>query len=430
MLSFLKENNILSKKQFGFTGGRSTVLQLLLVLEKWTKALDKGKSVDVIFCDFQKAFDTVPHRRLLEVLSHYGIQNEALKWIKDFLTDRKMEVFVNGKKSSKKDVTSGVPQGSVLGPLLFIIYINLLIDKCGEENLFLYADDLKVFKEVSTNDDIENLQQVLDKMYDWTCYSLLRFHPEKCITMRLTNTRSKGKELKEGLYNLNEVKLKKVSGEKDLGVYIDETLSFDDHISLIVKKGNSLLGMIRRSFLYLDKEIFKQLFVSIVRPHLEYAAPVWNPHLKKHITSIESVQRRGTKLIPGLKHLPYKERLKVLDLPTLQYRRYRGDMIETYKLTHDIYDIDNVLTMRMNCRASTAHLYSIKKDRFNKDIGKFYFKNRVADQWNNLPSNVVTAPTINTFKNRLDKIWKKKDIMFDSNVELFEITSSRRTKYM
>ena len=429
---YLSLNNFLSSKQFGFLGGKSTVLQLLTVINDLTKNLDNGCVTDVIFCDFQKAFDTVPHRRLLEVLSHYGIQGPILKWIEDFLSNRKMEVIIEGSKSSKFDVTSGVPQGSVLGPLLFIIYINLLVEKSKTENIYLYADDVKIFKEIHSEDDVESLQHTLDLMYDWTCYSLLKFHPEKCVTMRVNSSR-KSSEV-EGFYNMDGVKLKKVEIEKDLGVFIDEKLSFDTHINTVVKKANSLVGLLRRSFVYLDKDSFKQLFVAIVRPHLEYGAPVWNPYLKKHITLIERVQRRATKLIPGLSAKPYKERLKILRLPTLEYRRYRGDMIQAYKLTHGLYeDNNNLINLRINERinnATTAHPYTIKKERYAKDVRKYFFSNRICDQWNNLPANVVMSTSLNAFKNKLDKVWKKHDVMFDDEIDLHETTSARRTRYI
>ena len=177
--------------------------------------------------------------------------------------------------------------------------------------MYLYADDLKIFEEITSDEQMEMLQSKLDMIYDWTCYSLLRLHPEKCVRMRITSQRSPTNK-DEGFYNLDQRKLKTVEIEKDLGVHIDNKLQFEDHIHIIVKKANGLLGMIRRSFVHLDEIMFKQLYVSVVRPHLEYAAPVWNPHTKRMIILIENVQRRATKLLPSLKGLSYKERLKKL----------------------------------------------------------------------------------------------------------------------
>ena len=433
LFTYLKENKILSGKQYGFISGRSTVLQLLTVMDIWTESLDKGVEVDVIYFNFQKAFDTVPHRRLIETLSYYGIRGPVLTWISDFLTDRKLQVLVNGCKSTMYEVLSGVPQGSVLGPLLFIIYINMLIQKCETKNMFLYADDIKIFKEIRSEDDMQDLQALIDKMYDWTNYSLLRFHPEKCVTMRLTPTRNESKHQK-GMYNMDCTRLNEVTMEKDLGVYVDNKLSFHEHINIIVKKANGLVSLIRRTFVHLDQSMFKHVFTTIVRPHLEYAAPIWNPYLKKYITMIENVQRRATRQIPGLQQLSYKDRLKSLKLPTLEYRRYRGNMIQTYKIIHNIYDIDSksFLKARSNARSenkSTAHCFALAKGSFNKDQRKYCFTNRVCDQWNNLPLYVVTAPTINAFKNRLDKIWTCNDVMYDPDNDIDITTSARNTRY-
>ena len=336
-MGYLKTNSILADKQFGFLGGRCTILQLLITMDEWTEILDRGGAIDVIYCDFQKAFDTVAHNHLMDVLCHYGIKDPILSWIEDYLKNRKQQVSVDGSKSSLFDVSSGVPQGSVLGPLLFIIYINSMVMKAGYTNLLLYADDLKLYREIKTDEDVETLQTDLDKLYDLTQYSLLKFHPDKCVVMRLMSSRSK-KLRPNALYNMDERRLKAVSEEKDLGISFNDNLTFEKHINEKVNKANSLIGMVRRTFVHLDKDVFKILFISIVRPHLEYEAPIWNPYTKKLINQIENVQLRATKLIPGMHNLSYRERLEKLELPTLQYRRYRGDMIEVFKFSHDFYE--------------------------------------------------------------------------------------------
>ena len=185
MLNFLKYNGSLSNKQFGFRGGRSTVIQLLQIMDKWTEILDRGEVIDVVYCDFQKAFDTVQHKRLIEVFAYYGFTNPLLSWVKDFLTGGTQQVIVNGCISRKYEVTSGVPQGSVLGPVLFVIYINLLIEKSNSKNLYVYADYLQIFEEIKGAEDADGLQKEIDTLYDWTQYSLLKLHPGKCVVMRI-----------------------------------------------------------------------------------------------------------------------------------------------------------------------------------------------------------------------------------------------------
>ena len=235
MLNFLKSNGSLSNKQFGFLGGRSTVIQLLQIMDKWTEILDRGGVIDVVYCDFQKAFDTVPHKRLIEVLAYYGFTNPLLSWVKDFLTGRTQQVIVNGCISRKYEVTSGVPQGSVLGPVLFVIYINLLIEKSNSKNLHVYADDLKIFEEIKGAEDADGLQKEIDTLYDWTQYSFLKLHPGKCVVMRI---KPKRKTMSvNSFYDIDQTRLKIVKTEKDLGIVFDDELSFREHINCKVKIG-------------------------------------------------------------------------------------------------------------------------------------------------------------------------------------------------
>ena len=194
------------------------------------------------------------------------------------------------------------------------------------------------------------------------------------------------------------------------------------------------MGVIRRSMEFLDKENFKFLFTALVRPHLEYANAAWSPSLKKHITALENVQRRATRYIPGLKNMTYEQRLRELKLPTLKYRRYRGDMIETFKITHDLYDKDvtaGFLPMVPQDSITRGHRYTIFKRNFNLNIRKNSFTYRIVDQWNHLPESVVTANTVRSFEHRLDKMWKQSapEVMYDHEINIREATSARSVRY-
>ena len=325
---------------------------------------------------------------------------------------------------------SGVPQGSVLGPVLFIIYINFMITKAESPNMFLYSDDLKIFRQINSIEDGETLQNDLDNLYDWTRYSLLKFHPQKCVSMWLETKYAKALPFK-CFYNMDETRLKVVKAEKDLGIIIDSKLGFVQHIDSIVKKATSLLGMIKRTFSYMDKHMFKTIFTSIVGPHLEYGAVIWNPHLKKLINQIENVQRRATKFIPGFGNLSYKERLISLGLPTLVYHRYCGNMIELYKLWHNMYDSE-VSKDFLNFAVSRArgHRFNLRKQDYKTDLKKFSFRHCTVDQWNNLPERVIEAASLNSFKNNLDKLWIPNDIMHDSDIDLWSIMSRRAMGYL
>jgi hypothetical protein len=420
IMAHMNINNLLSDKQFGFLAGRSTTLQLLKVMDEWTDILDRGDFVDVIYLDFMKAFDTVPHKRLINKCLSYGLSKQIVTWVENFLSNRVQSVVVNGVASEQQPVTSGIPQGSVLGPVLFVIYINDLPD-CVTSRCYLFADDTKLYRQISNPDgDVASLQTDLDNLGDWSNTWLLKFHPQKCKSLSICNKRQNTQDTAYHLYNPqgDRVGVEKSSSEKDIGVTVDNHLEFNKHIQLQVNKANSIVGLIKRSFTFLDNRSFKLLFQALVRPHLEYAAAVWNPHLCKYIDLLENVQRRATKLLKGLKDLSYSERLRVLKLPTLRYRRLRGDMIEVYKIVHNIYDSRvscNILSLSHSITRGNS--YKLVKQTVRLDVRKYSFACRVVDIWNGLPEHVVSAPSIHAFENRLDKIWKDIDVLYDYKAE-------------
>ena len=410
IMEYMATNDLFSDKQYGFINGRSTVLQLLTVLDLWTEMLDIGGQIDVIYCDFQKAFDKVSHNKLIERMQGYGIHDSLIQWTKSFLSDRSQRVSVRGTFSKWHNVLSGIPQGSVLGPLLFVLFINSLPDSVTHSHVYLFADDTKVFKHILKEEDQTQMQSDIDSMYTWADQSKLKFHPEKCVHMTLGNNNTP-----EFRYNMGTRQLKITHEEKDLGVLFDDKLSFDSHISAKINKANSVMGVVRRTFQCLDTRLFKQLFKSLIRPHVEYANQVWYPHTKKHILAIENVQRRATRGVIGLSELSYEERLRKLDLPTLEYRRRRGAMIEIYKMTNDKYDpqVRKILTRAVSTSGTRGHTHKLAKERSRLLLRINSFGLRNVNSWNSLPDHVVTAPNMNTFKNRLDKLWSKHPIMYD-----------------
>lgn len=360
--------------------------------------------MDSIYFDFAKAFDTVPHRRLIGKLKAYGVEGKILSWIKAFLTGRSQVVRVNGEDSISAPVLSGIPQGSVLGPLLFVIYINDLPEVITS-GAFLFADDTKIFHQVTSLEDALILQADIDALTDWSQKWLLKFNIDKCHVLTLgkfeniTHTHH---------YTLYGNELEHVFEEKDLGVTVDMELKFEEHISAKVKKANAIMGLIRRSFSFLDCDLFRRLYTTFVRPHLEYAQSVWSPHLIKQVKMIENVQIRATKLVDGLSDLDYHERLEKLELPTLKYRRARGDMIQLYRHFH-IYDRSTVTpSFQPQCRSSRKHKFQLVWQRPKDGVrglqsNSFYF--RTTQAWNNLPREVVNAPNIDSFKRLLDNTW-------------------------
>ena len=404
VMTHLKENDLLTCNQHGFVPKRSCVTNLLDMMDKWTNALDVQTPVDTVYLDFAKAFDSVPHQRLLAKVKSYGITGHVGSWISDFLTNRRQRVSVQGSFSGWSKVLSGVPQGSVLGPILFVIYINDLPEGI-KSWCSLYADDTKVSTTVDTEEGRRKLQEDLDRAVQWADTWQLKFHTGKCKVIHFGNKNVQHNYTMKTHNSEERVTLATTSSEKDLGVEVDNELKFSQHIEKQVGKANRILGQIRRSFQYLDANTMKLLFTSLVRPHLEYANAIWSPRLKKDNNLIEGVLRRATKLIPGMKDLDYSERLKKINIPSMKYRRERGDMIEVYKFVHGEYDMPPPFTLE-NDKRTRGHTFKIKKIRVNTSLRQGFFSERVVDKWNNLPDELVTATSINIFKNGLDSEWK------------------------
>ena len=414
LLEHLTTNDLFCKNQHGFMQGRSCVTQLLSVMEAWTDILDRNLCLDTIYFDFQKAFDTVPHERLLRKIESYGIKSNPLNWIRSYLSDRSQRVIVNGASSSWTDVTSGVPQGSVLGPILFLIYINDMpnvVHSC----IMLFADDTKLYRVVTSPEDCVAIQQDIDNLVEWSRLWQLRFHPKKCKVMRVGTGHPDARyHMTEGDGDVVELEITRL--EKDLGVHIDDQLKFHEHVSKTVSKGNQLVGLIRRSFQFMDNDMFITLYKSRVRPILEYANTIWNPRCKKDIDAIENVQRRATKMLPKLNHLAYEERLSVLDLPSLVYRRARGDMIECYKYLNEYYSLESDWLKQADDSVTRGHSQKLVKRRCYTEVRRHCFSNRVVKPWNALPESVVTAGTLNSFKSRLDKFWSQNKFSSDTSI--------------
>ena len=392
----------LSDHQHGFVHGRSCTLQLLTALNQWTEMLDNGQPIDVVYMDFAKAFDSVPHERLLQKLSAYGISGCLLSWIRDFLTERTQRVVVDGAESGWKNVISGVPQGSVLGPVLFLIYINDLPDVITS-SVKIFADDTKVFGNANSDSEVTILQRDIDALAAWSYSWQLPFNVQKCKVMHL------GYRNQMQDYKLNGIPLQSVSNEKDLGIVIDSELNFHLQTAQIVAKSFKMLGIIKRSFEKLDEETVPLLFKSVIRPILEYGNCVWGPMYKGDQDAVEKVLRRTTKLVKTIRQLPYEERLNKLGLMSMYYRRNRGDMIMTHQiLTGNIrFKREDIFTMSDTTR-TRGHCLKLQKPQVSSLLRQHSFPVRVVNPWNSLPEYVTSAPTVNTFKNRLDKHWHYK----------------------
>jgi len=404
LLQHMFDNKYMSNKQHGFVHGRSCTTQLLKVMDKLTEYLDVGGTLDLVYLDLAKAFDTVPHRRLLVKLEGYGIGGQLLTWIEQFLVGRNQRVRVAGTLSDRSPVLSGVPQGSVLGPILFICFINDLPEVITSF-VYMYADDTKIFNKADLKIDQDTLRQDMIRLAEWTTEWQLRFNINKCKVMYIGKGNVKTRICMpdgSGMTELEETTL-----EKDLGIWFNSSLKPDEQVAQAARKANQILGLIRRTFTYMDSELMKQLYTSLVRPHLEYGNVVWHPCLRKHIDMLEAVQHRATKMIPGFDKLSYEERLRRMGLPTLEYRRMRGDMIETYKYLHGVYTDDEVsafLPLHKSTGMTTrGQQLKLQKRECRGKLRANFFSYRVCNIWNSLPEEVVMSNTVNCFKGRFDR---------------------------
>ena len=396
IVKHLEENKLLRNSQHGFTSGRSCLTNLLEFFETVTKELDEDNNVDIVYLDFCKAFDKVPHCRLIKKLESHGIKGKIRDWIKSWLSNRRQRVCVDGELSDWVDVTSGVPQGSVLGPVLFLIYIND-IDQGIVSKLGKFADDSKLCKNIRRQ-DVSVLVNDLAQLESWSNLWQMKFNVEKCSVIHL------GKSNVQNQYLIESTILKSSDKERDLGVIVDYTMKFSEQVNGAVCKANATLGMIKRNITCKNKNIVSKLYKALVRPKLEYCVQLWRPYLKKDIDKIEGVQHRATKMIKECAGLTYENRLKVAGLTTLEERRIRGDMIEVFKILKGINkcDRDNWFQLANNNR-TRGHRFKLIKNRSRLDIRKHFFSQRVVNDWNNLPEEVVDAETVNSFKNRYDK---------------------------
>ena len=256
----------------------------------------------------------------------------------------------------------------------------------------------------------ERLQDSLDGLTKWTEEWLMQFNEGKCKVIHM------GKNNPHYQYYLNKCLLEKTDAEKDLGVIIDKDLSFDMHISESVKRASKIAGLILRIIHFNNQDILVPLFKALVRPILEYGNPVWNPLLKKHTHAVEDVQRRFTKRISGFGNKSYEQRLAELKLPSLEYRRIRGDLIEAYKIMNKLYDpktTEDLVHLSLNTH-TRGHSFKLEKQSTNTRLYQNFFTNRINTRWNNLPVDCVAASTVNSFKNRIDKIFS--DIKYSTDI--------------
>ena len=345
----------------------------------------------------------VPHNRLLQKLKSFNILEELILWIKNWLSNRKQRVLVDGEYSDWRDVTSSVVQGSVLRPILFTIHIND-IDNClgTKEGLTSkFADDTKVAKVVRDSKSAGEMQQIIHNLETWCETWGMAFNTQKCCVMHFGHKNPQSK------YTMNGQILAPVSNQRDLGVLISNDCKPSDQCALAAKKANQVLGQINKSFSCYTKDIMLGIYKVFVRPHLEYAVTAWSPWHSRDKETLEKIQRRATRRMSDVTGT-YEERLKQLELTTLEERRTRGDAIEVYKYLKGFLDVKKESLFELanvdqpRTRHQQTHLPLIVP-RAKLDLRQNSFPVRGAKVWNNLPSVIRESSSINIFKNAYDR---------------------------
>ena len=376
---------------------RSCTTNLLEFLDRVTAAADKGKNVDTVYLDFAKAFDKVPTERLLRKLRGHGVEGRMAGWIRAWLTNRKQRVIVNGRKSSWRAVLSGVPQGSVLGPVLFLLFINDLDEATTEKQIIKkFADDTKIAQVIESDSDAGELQASLDRLCEWADKWGMSFNVAKCHVMHI------GAHNPMHSYTMNGAALGTTASERDIGVIVNNKLKPTQQCQKAAQTASAVLGQILRSFHYRDRHVFLRLYQQYVRPHLEFAVAAWAPWTQADIDCLENVQKRAVRAMSGLKGTTYEEKLLEIGLPSLMDRRREIDMIQTFKIVNNI-DMDNgeILFERADTRRPTRNYGgrdNLIVKRSQHEYRKNFFSIRVVGDWNSLPDMLKEAGTVSCFK--------------------------------
>lgn len=403
--SHLDNNSFFFRKQHGFRPGLSCETQLFEFTTDLNLNLDSSFQTDVIYIDFSKAFDRVAHRRLMAKLSCLNLDPLTLSWIKSFLTARSQFTVIGGKLSTAAQVVSGVPQGSVLGPLLFLIFINDLPSGITS-SIRLFADDCVVYRRISNSSDQSLLQRDLNLIETWCSRWLMEPNTSKCKCMVVS--RKKTNLIFQ--YSLNSTALSHASSYRYLGVLINTKLTWSEHISSVVTDTSRSLGYLKRTLRLSPPEIRKIAYETFVRSKLEYASPIWSPYQDYLITSLESVQNRAARFISSNynTHASVTHIKSSLELPPLAVRRRISRLSLFHKLYHNFSHLHGTLllpparTSRRLFNSNSVQRLHGSTVAFNKS-----FLPAAIEDWNCLPEAVALERNPEKFRQSLTTLFVK-----------------------
>ena len=422
IVQHVEGQQLMANSQHGFRSGRSVQTNMIEFMNVTTKWLDEGRSFDVLYLDFAKAFDKVCHRRLLLKLKQLGVAGDLLAWLEDWMRGRRQRVRVEGELSNWEEVVSGVLQGSVLGGVLFNIFIDDIDDAVGDAFVRKFADDTKVARIVETQSDGEIMQETIVKLEQWAAKWGMAFNASKCKVLHC------GRRNPRHQYVMNRVEIGTTTEERDLGIWVTDTMKPSHQCAAAAKAANGALGLLLRSFHFRRKSNLVPLFKSFVRPRLEFGAGAWSPWTETDKKTLERVQERLIRSISDVRGASYEEKLADVGLTTLEERRKRGDLIEAFKTLAGINRVDAADWFRLigeEARPTRANTYVgeegevrrervMEVERADLEVRRNFFIVRVAKEWNLLPDRIKLQKSVNAFKNAYDA-WKRKENVKNNN---------------
>ena len=399
IMDFLDQLNYLSPFQHGFRQKRSCESQLLTTLRDFSSCLNSNGQIDAVLLDFSKAFDKVDHKLLLSKIENIGIHGPLFNWISSFLSNRLQYVSVEGFLSSSNNVLSGVPQGTVLGPLFFLIYINDIGDKLSPgTHLRLFADDSLLYRHIHSTRDIEILQSDLNTLQSWEILNKMEFHPDKCQVLRLTN------KLKPitGTYSIHNINLDFFDTVKYLGISIDSKLNWKEQCFNTYKKANLILSFLERNFYKCPINVKTNCVNALVRPILEYSCSVWDPYKKYQIDQLELINKRAARFVTGnysMEHGSTSRNMKALGWTPLETRRAKIKLIMLFKINSLSIHVprdDLILNPRK------PYNFIVPQSSVDSHLHSFF--SSTIRLWNSIPNHVKSLDSLDQFKRSLDKI--------------------------
>ena len=402
LVDHLTRNMLINPSQHGFMKNKSVTTNLLEFLEVVTSDIDHGHALDIVYLDFAKAFDKVPHALLLDQLTAHRVGGQIHKWMKSWLLGRSQRVVLNGEVSDWAPVGSGVPQGSVLGPLCFLVYINDLDNNANLVRILKkFADDTKLGHLADSQQDIAALQASLDNLCDWADRWGMAFNVSKCKVMHL------GRQNQKADYTMRGISLAKTSEERDIGVLVHDSLKPTRQCAEAARRARGVLMQISRAFHYRNRFTFVNLYKQYVRPHLEFSVPAWSPWTRGDIETLESVQKKAVGMVSGLQATSYKERLAELGLLSLETRRVQYDLTQAFKIIRGFDMVDRGAWFNLvgqnpgRLTRATSDPLNIVRRECRLDIRRHFFSNRVIEHWNALDHDTKRAKNVASFRNKI-----------------------------